>query len=94
MPKALWNGVMIAESDVFEEVEGNIYFPPGAVRAEFFRPSETHTTCPWKGVASYFDIVVDGSVNNDGAWYYPTPKKAAENIKNHVAFWRGVTVQR
>ncbi len=94
MPKALWNGVMIAESDVFEEVEGNIYFPPGAVRAEFFRPSETHTTCPWKGEASYFDIVVDGSVNNDGAWYYPTPKKAAENIKNHVAFWRGVTVQR
>jgi len=94
MPKAIWKGTVLAESDVFEEVEGNVYFPPGAIRAEFFKPSATETTCPWKGVASYFDIMVDGKVNKDGAWYYPTPKKAAAHIKNHVAFWKGVTVER
>jgi uncharacterized protein (DUF427 family) len=74
-------------------VEGNQYFPPGAVKREHLRPSEKHTTCPWKGVASYYDVVVDGQVNEDAAWYYPEPKDAAKQIKDHVAFWRGVTVE-
>ena len=94
MAKAKWNETVIAESDVYEVVEGNVYFPPEAVRKEYLKPSETHTTCSWKGVASYYNVVVDGKVNKDGAWYYPTPLKAAEHIKNHIAFWRGVTVQR
>jgi uncharacterized protein (DUF427 family) len=92
MPKAIWKDQAIAETDVFETVEGNVYFPKGAIKAEFFRPSDKHTTCPWKGIASYYDVVVNGEVNKDAAWYYPTPKEAAANIKNHVAFWRGVKV--
>jgi uncharacterized protein (DUF427 family) len=94
MPKALWNGKVIAETDRFETVEGNVYFPPEAVRKEFFQPSEKHTTCSWKGVASYYDVVVDGKVNKDAAWYYPDTKEAANNIKGYVAFWRGVEVQK
>lgn len=94
MAKATWNEAVIAESDAVEVVEGNVYFPPEAVRKEYLKPSGTHTTCGWKGVASYYDVVVDGKVNKDGAWYYPTPLKAAENIKNHIAFWRGVIVER
>jgi uncharacterized protein (DUF427 family) len=94
MPKAIWNGEVIADSGTFELVEGNVYFPPEAARAEFLKPSATHTTCPWKGEASYYDVVVGGRVNKDAAWYYPNPKPAAANIKDHVAFWRGVTVER
>jgi uncharacterized protein (DUF427 family) len=94
MPKALWNGAVIAETDRFETVEGNVYFPPSAIRAEFFRPSGTHTTCGWKGVASYYDVVVDGNVNKDAAWFYPEPKAEAANIKDHIAFWRGVQVEK
>jgi uncharacterized protein (DUF427 family) len=93
MPKAIWNGTVIAETDNFETVEGNVYFPPGSVKREFFQPSDTHTVCPWKGTASYYTVAVDGRENRDAAWYYPDPKPAAANIKDHVAFWRGVTVE-
>ena len=92
MPKAVWNGKVVAESDRCEVVEGNQYFPPAAVRSELLRASATHTTCGWKGVASYYDVVVDGQVNRDAAWYYPDPKPAAQNIAGYVAFWRGVKV--
>lgn len=94
MPRALWKGMVIAESDRFELVEGNVYFPPEAVRREHLKESATHTVCPWKGTASYYTVVVDGEENKDSAWYYPDPKSAAANIKDHVAFWRGVTVER
>jgi uncharacterized protein (DUF427 family) len=92
MPKALWNGKVIAETDQYETVEGNVYFPPQAVRNEYLRASDTQTICPWKGVAGYFDVVVDGKVNKDAAWYYAEPKVAANNIKGHIAFWHGVEV--
>lgn len=92
MPKATWNGVVLAESDQCEVVEGNQYFPPDSIDKQYFQDSSTHSTCPWKGVASYYNIVVDGQVNKDAAWYYPEPKDAAKNIKGHVAFWRGVQV--
>jgi uncharacterized protein (DUF427 family) len=94
MPRAIWNGAVLAESDDCEVVEGNCYFPADAVNRAYLRPSSTHTTCPWKGVASYYDVVVNGQANEDAAWYYPTPKEAARNIKDHVAFWRGVTVEQ
>lgn len=85
---------MIAESDRFEVVEGNVYFPPETVRSEFLRPSEKHTTCWWKGEASYFTLEVDGQRNRDAAWYYPEASDAAKNVEGYVAFWRGVTVER
>lgn len=90
--KATWNGVVLAESDRCEVVDGNQYFPPDALNMEYFQPSSTHTTCGWKGVASYYSIEVNGERNNDAAWYYPEPKDAAKNIKGYVAFWRGVKV--
>jgi len=93
MARALWKGTVIAESDRCELVEGNHYFPPEAVRREFLRPSATHTTCSWKGVASYYDVVVGGEVNRDAAWYYPEPKPAAAQVKDRVAFWHGVVVE-
>ena len=93
MSKAIWNGAVLAESDRCEVVEGNQYFPPDAVRREYLKPSATHTTCPWKGVASYYDVVVNGETNRDAAWYYPEPKAAARNITGYVAFWRGVKVE-
>ena len=93
MPKATWNGAVLAESDRCEVVEGNQYFPPDSVRREYFRESSNHTTCPWKGVASYYDVVVDGQTNKDAAWYYPEPKAAANNITGYVAFWHGVKVE-
>ncbi|UCH48518.1 MAG: DUF427 domain-containing protein [Betaproteobacteria bacterium] len=94
MPRAIWNGQIIAESDNFEVVENNVYFPPHAVRREFLRESEKHTACSWKGTASYYDVVVDGQVNADAAWYYPEVKEAAKNIEGYIAFWRGVKVER
>jgi uncharacterized protein (DUF427 family) len=94
MARATWKGTVIAESDRIEIVEGNVYFPPDAIRRDHVRDSATHSTCPWKGIASYYDVVVDGETNRDAAWYYPAPKTAAANIENHVAFWRGVTVER
>lgn len=93
MPRALWNGKVIAETDRFETVEGNIYFPPQSVKREFFQPSSTTTACPWKGTAHYYNVVVDGKENRDAAWYYPEPEPAAANIRDHVAFWRGIEVE-
>jgi uncharacterized protein (DUF427 family) len=94
MAKAIWKDQVIAESDSFEEVEGNLYFPPGSVRREYLKSASKRTTCPRKGEASYYDIVVDGETNADAAWYYADPKPAAARIKDHVAFWRGVRVER
>ncbi len=91
--KATWNGAVLAESDDTVVVEGNHYFPRESINCEYFQESATHTTCSWKGVASYFDIVVDGAQNKDAAWYYPEPKEAAREITGRVAFWRGVKVE-
>ena len=93
MARAIWNGTVLAESDDTVEVEGNQYFPPDAIKTEYFTASETHTTCPWKGVASYYTIVVDGEENPDAAWSYPRTSAQAEHIRGYVAFWRGVEVQ-
>ena len=90
MAKAIWNGQTLAESETYETVEGNIYFPDESVRREFFRASSTTSSCTWKGQARYYTIVVDGQENPDAAWYYPDPKPAARKVKHHVAFWRGV----
>lgn len=90
--KAIWNDTVIAESDKTEVVEGNHYFPPKSIKKEHFKKSESHTTCPWKGLAHYYHVEVDGETNKDAAWFYPEPKDAAKNIKNHVAFWNGVKV--
>jgi uncharacterized protein (DUF427 family) len=91
--KATWNGTVLAESDDTVVVEGNHYFPPESVRREHFRPSATHTTCHWKGEASYYDVVVGGALNKDAAWYYPDTKPEANSIKGRVAFWKGVRVE-
>ncbi|CCH53333.1 protein of unknown function DUF427 [Fibrisoma limi BUZ 3] len=91
--KAIWNGTTIAESDDTVVVEGNHYFPRDAVSPEYLTDSNTHTTCPWKGLASYFTLTVDGKTNPDAAWYYPDPKPAASEIKDRVAFWKGVRVE-
>lgn len=91
--KAIWNGAVIAESPETKVVEGNHYFPPGSLRAEHFEPSDTTTTCGWKGLAHYKHVVVDGARNADAAWYYPEPKPAAQEIAGWFAFWRGVRVE-
>ena len=93
MAKALWNGAVIAESETTVVVEGNHYFPPGSVNHGHLRESETRTECSWKGTAHYYAIDIGGSINKDAAWFYPDPKEAAGQIKDHVAFWRGVTVE-
>jgi len=90
--KAVWNGTVIAESDATIVIEGNHYFPPLDVHHEFLKTSETHTTCAWKGLACYYSIEVGGERVKDAAWFYPAPKQAAEEIKDYVAFWRGVEV--
>jgi uncharacterized protein (DUF427 family) len=92
--RATWRGRVLVDSDDIVIVENNVYFPRAAVAADVLRDSETHTVCPWKGTASYYDVVVDGEVNRDGAWYYPAPKDAAKQITGRVAFWRGVEVTR
>ena len=92
MAKATWNGAMLAESDETIVVEGNHYFPRDSLVSDHFAPSDKQSRCPWKGQASYFDVVVDGAVNEGAAWYYPDPKPAAADIKDYVAFWRGVSV--
>jgi uncharacterized protein (DUF427 family) len=92
MARATWNGTVIADSDATVVVEGNHYFPLASVRADVLRPSDTHTVCPWKGTASYYTVEVDGQSNVDAAWYYPTPKDAAREITDRVAFWHGVEV--
>lgn len=93
MTKALWKGAVIAESDCCETVENNKYFPPDAIHAEYFRESNTHTVCGWKGTASYYDVVVGDEINKDAAWYYPDTKPKAANIEGYIAFWRGVKVE-
>lgn len=93
MPRAVWNGETLAESDDTVVVEGNHYFPIESVNTEYLQDSDSHTRCFWKGVASYYDVVVDGERNSDAAFYYPDPSKAAGKIKDHVAFWRGVDVE-
>ncbi len=93
MPKAIWNGVILAESDNTEIVDGNHYFPADSLNREHFQESNTHTVCGWKGTASYYDVVVDGKTNKDAAWYYPDAKSAAKNIEGDIAFWNGVSVE-
>ncbi len=90
--KAIWNDKIIAESNDTVVVEGNHYFPQNSINKEYFKDSSTNTTCPWKGLASYYTIEVDGRENKDAVWYYPEPKDAAKQIKDHVAFWKGVQV--
>ena len=92
MPRAVWNGKTLAESEDTVVVEGNHYFPPAAIDRSCFRESSATTVCGWKGTAHYYDILVDGKVNEQAAWYYPDPKQDAANIKAHVAFWKGVEV--
>lgn len=96
MPTAIWNGVVIADAkkDQIKLVEGNIYFPPGSVNKDYLQASEKKTICAWKGVANYYDLVVDGKLNQDAAWTYHAPKDAAKEITDYVAFWKGVDVQR
>lgn len=94
MARATWNGAVLAESDVVEIVEGNVYFPPTSLRREHFKESTTHTVCGWKGQASYYDLEVDGQRNPDAAWFYAAPEAAASRIAGHVAFWHGVVVER
>ncbi len=93
MARATWKGTVIAESEHYEVVEGNVYFPPDSLSTDYLKPSDTHTVCPWKGRASYYHIEVDGQLNRDAAWFYPDPSEAAAKIKDHVAFWRGVEVE-
>lgn len=90
--KATWNDAVLAESDKTVVVEGNHYFPPDTINKKYFQDSDTHTICGWKGEASYYDVVVDGQVNKDAAWYYPQTKPDADEIRGYVAFWRGVKV--
>lgn len=97
--KAVWNGAVIAEADKVNliRIEGNWYFPKSAIKSEFFESSDTHTTCPWKGLASYYNVVVEGESNSDAAWYYPEPKdgsveRVGKDFANYVAFWHGVEV--
>ena len=92
MPKAVWNATTLAESDDTKVVEGNHYFPPDSVNRDHFRDSDTHTECNWKGTANYYDVVVGDQVNHDAAWYYPQPKPDATEIKDYVAFWKGVEI--
>lgn len=92
--KAIWNNEVIAESDETIVIEGNHYFPPSSIKKEFFKSSDTHTVCPWKGTASYYTLEVNGEKNQDAAWFYPETKEMANNIQNYVAFWNGVEVTK
>lgn len=91
--KAIWNNEIIAVSDETIEVENNQYFPPSSIKKEYFSDSATTTYCPWKGTAAYYNIEVDGEINEDAAWYYPNAKEKAKHIENYVAFWHGVIVK-
>ncbi len=93
MPRAIWNGAVIAESDITEMVEGNHYFPPDSLKSELLEPSSTTSVCGWKGTANYYTIAAGGKKNIDAAWYYPNPKSQAENIRGYVAFWKGVAIE-
>ena len=91
--KAIWNGRILAESEDTVVVEGNHYFPKESIAKAYFKPSKTHTHCPWKGDASYYNLLVDEKENPDAAWYYSDPKQAAVKIKDRVAFWKGVEIR-
>ena len=93
MARAILNSTVIAESDEVKTIEGNTYFPPDSLNRDFLKPSDTRSICPWKGIASYYDVAVGDEVIKDGAWYYPQPKEAAEHFKDYVAFWRGVEIE-
>lgn len=93
MARATWNGAVLAESDSYELVENNVYFPPDSINRRYLRESDHTSVCTWKGTASYYDIVVEGNTNRNAAWYYREPSDAARNIKEHVAFWKGVEVE-
>jgi uncharacterized protein (DUF427 family) len=93
MPRAVWNGKVVAESDETEKVEGNHYFPPASIHSEYFKPSSKQTVCGWKGTANYYSLDVDGKENADAAWYYSAPKPQAANIRGYVAFWKGVQIE-
>ena len=93
MIRAVWNGAVLAEAEQTVKLEGNDYFPLESIRREFLSDSATTTVCPWKGTASYYSVTVDGKVNTDAAWYYPTPSSKAQEIANHVAFWKGVKIE-
>lgn len=90
--KAIWNDAVLAESNDIVNIEGNAYFPESSINRKYFKPSDTHTECHWKGTASYYDIQVNGEVNKDACWYYPHPKDLAKSIKGRVAFWKGVKI--
>lgn len=96
MPRAIWNGQVVAETEDYEVVEGNIYFPPESIKQEFFNLTDAHSTCPWKGVASYYDVTVEGQTAKQAAWVYPEtkPSPQAKQIEGYFAFWRGVKVER
>lgn len=94
MAKAMWHGKVLAESPKFEIVEGNVYFPPETIDKRYFKDSATTSECHWKGTAHYFTVAVDGTENKDAAWYYPEPLAEAAQIKNYVAFWKGIDVER
>lgn len=94
MAKTIWNGAVIAQSDTYEVVEGNVYFPEASLDRRYLRPSDSTSVCGWKGTAKYFDFVVNGEVNRNAAWYYRDPKPEAQEIRGHVAFWKGVHVVR
>ena len=93
MVQAIWKNAVLADSDKCVVVEGNYYFPPDAIHKEYFRHSDTHTDCFWKGRASYYDVVVAGAINQDAAWYYPSPSAKANHIKGYIAFWKGVEIR-
>jgi uncharacterized protein (DUF427 family) len=92
MARAIWNGEVIAESDSYQQVEGNVYFPPDRVRWEYLKPIEKTTVCPWKGTAHYYTLMVNGKENEGAAWTYPEPSEKAKHIKDYIAFWKGVSV--
>lgn len=92
--KAIWNNVVLAESENTVVIENNHYFPPSSIKEDYFKKSETHTNCPWKGQASYYTLEVNGQENKDAAWYYPEVSELAKPIKGHIAFWKGVTVEK
>jgi uncharacterized protein (DUF427 family) len=91
--KAIWNNTLIAESEKTVKLEGNHYFPIDSIKKDYFKPSSTQSTCPWKGVASYYSVEVDGKSNEDAAWFYAEPKSQASEIKDHIAFWKGVKIE-
>ena len=93
MPKAIWNNVVLAETDAIQKVENNVYFPPDSINKEFLKDSATRTVCHWKGKANYFNIEVEGNINKDAAWTYLSTKDRAKNIEGHIAFWKGVKIE-